>query len=608
MASSERVHLDHLIPPLANTVYSVEVSDMFKKEGLNHRGPSDPTLRISDIEGEWFTRIRKPDFQRETNAWSPKICVEFLDSVVKGRIIPSIILWKSEETGSIYVLDGAHRLSVLRAWMKDDWGNDHKDYYQRKNFEEIRAAADKVRSLTRRKVGAFEEFRRAFDEREKVIQGGGAPKREMSAVDFSRAAAYNDMFASNRTLTAQWEKGDYESAEQSFLRINRQGQPLEDWESTLIEFRNSSYARTIMCIASGGESGHYWPSLPDSSSSSLQNHVKDFHGRSEKIHDRLFVPAFESPVKSLTVPMMVAPAYFQKHQYLLEILPLLAERKIAPSEKQQVEILQRDNNGNPGEIVRNGARLIQAIEGGLEHLASPTKGSLSLSIVPLFYWYNHKGTYKRGLLYGFVYWLLSGTDKEIRDRKIAFSSVRDRFEYTIFEYKPEISDYERSIGAGLKSTKRMAEFYHDLVSYLLQSDRNVEGEGFQKDVLKLVDRSTPKRKRSSKKSRTASRLDKNEVNIRELFQSNIRCHICGGIADIQAGLQYDHVNTYQDTGETHPDNLKPTHPFCNHSRDYIEEMRQEASAVDLPNYYEEEGGAVGYGQQLSFLSEELFPE
>lgn len=138
MSAEDRVHLDHHIER-ESIRYEPSNSAAFVSQDTDRRtrsaGSEDNAIRISDIEGEWFTRVRKPDFQRETNAWSPEQCVEFLDSVIYGRIIPSIILWRNEVTGSVFVLDGAHRLSVVRAWMKDDWGSEKDEYYKRKTLK-----------------------------------------------------------------------------------------------------------------------------------------------------------------------------------------------------------------------------------------------------------------------------------------------------------------------------------------------------------------------------------------------------------------------------------------------------------------------------------------
>jgi hypothetical protein len=154
-----RVHLDHLI----------------KKQSLRYVGKEDrvpsfariteklpETLSFKDLESNsgivpW---LRKPDFQRETSAWTPQKCVDLLQSVVSRFVVPGVIMWRNEETDLIYVLDGAHRISVILAWMKDDWGDKAgTGYYERhKHRNEIDRAAEQVQIfghflITRRSVG-----------------------------------------------------------------------------------------------------------------------------------------------------------------------------------------------------------------------------------------------------------------------------------------------------------------------------------------------------------------------------------------------------------------------------------------------------------------------
>ena len=82
------------------------------------------TIDIKDIEADsfFFPNVRKPDFQRETNAWDSKKICEFIKSFIEGDLIPAIILWRSA-SGFLFVIDGSHRLSSLSAWVNDDYGD-----------------------------------------------------------------------------------------------------------------------------------------------------------------------------------------------------------------------------------------------------------------------------------------------------------------------------------------------------------------------------------------------------------------------------------------------------------------------------------------------------
>ena len=602
-----KVHLDHLIVR-QSIRYLPDTADI-QPTSNSRPNTYDPHLRYSDIKGDWFKTIRKPDFQRETNAWSPRQCLEFLESVVKGHIIPSLILWRSTENGLIYVLDGAHRLSVIRAWMADDWGDRANEYYDRRDKKKIIQIATETRTLVHSIIGSFDEFEKARRESDVLVKEGKAPKVEMTEKQFSQSTFYSDVVTGNLTLFVQWEQGNYESAEQSFLRINRQGQPLDPWESTLIEYRRSSYSRCIMSIANGGEKGHYWPDID--LTDDLKEIINEFPKLSKEILRGLFVPPFQLPIKDINVPTMVAPAYFQKHIYLLEIIPLLVSREIAGEKEDQIKWFQRDSSEQPMVVIKNAQNILSTLSERIEHLNSFTNNSKSLSLVPLFYWYNHRGQYIRGLLYGFIYWLFSGSEKDINQRKLAFSSVRDKVEFVLFNFKVEIAEYHGKAGAGLKAVKSLAKFYHSLIDVLVSNpELNEKTETFESTIIGLL-QGERKSKSNPKKNRGITNRDKTQVNIKELFESSSKCHICGGVVNLQyGGIQYDHVVDYADSGITDADGLKPTHPFCNRQKQEILKIKSGQTSISTPTLkIDDDTSNLSTASQLSlFFGQEEFPE
>lgn len=611
--NSLRVHLDHLIRRQSIRYTPVQADELgYQALLLQSTRNEDHALRYDDIRrSEWFSHIRKPDFQRETNAWTTEDCIEFLDSVVNGRIIPSLILWQSKESNITYILDGAHRLSVIRAWMIDDWGDKAGDYYERRDKELIQQAANKTRELLRNSIGLFKDYESAWNEHQRLSELGEAPKRKMSQIRYQQATFYTQVTVSHHTLAVQWEKGNYESAEQSFLRINRRGQALDPWEATLIEYRKSSYARVIMSIANSGESGHYWPepTTDEVTSDDLRKLIATFSTRSADIHKRLFVPSFSTPVTSLNVPFMVAPAYFQKHKYLLEVLPLLFNREIAVNEEQQLALMLRDIRSTSSDVVKNADSLLNQVLESSEHLVSPRRSSTSLSLVPLFYWYNHKGQYARGLFYGFVYWLLAGSKEDVISRKLVFSGNRDRFEHLLFYLKPDIATLQEKGGAGLKSTKLTAEFFQAFLSLLCQNPSMTVDE-LSEEFFEVLQRYARVKKAGNKTklSRLYSTSDKSEINIRKLFENAIRCHICGGVVNLQSGLQYDHVKDYAISHETDPDTGEPTHPFCNRYKRQILNYKSGSEILALPLFERSVEKQEQTPLQLAFWGQEDYPQ
>lgn len=112
---AEKLILDALIP---REDFDVE------EKNENNLGQSKTTLSITDLEYDsfFFSAIRKPDFQRETNEWTPEKVKNLIISFLDGELIPALILWRNQNN-YIFVIDGSHRLSALAAWINDDYGD-----------------------------------------------------------------------------------------------------------------------------------------------------------------------------------------------------------------------------------------------------------------------------------------------------------------------------------------------------------------------------------------------------------------------------------------------------------------------------------------------------
>lgn len=136
-----RVNIDAMIPR-ADFAVSEEhefTLDLFQNFPISNLEASSPIRNL----------LRKPDFQRETNHWNPTQLVTFIASFLDNELIPSLILWKSQSY--IFVIDGGHRLSALRAWMEDDYGDGiiSQAFYKGEISDEQRRVAKRPgRSLT----------------------------------------------------------------------------------------------------------------------------------------------------------------------------------------------------------------------------------------------------------------------------------------------------------------------------------------------------------------------------------------------------------------------------------------------------------------------------
>jgi hypothetical protein len=605
---SERlfVHLDHLISREDIFYTSPRASTLPERNSKK-----DEVIRYVDIQDgrALFKRLRKPDFQRQTNAWTPDKCVDFLDSILRGWLVPHIILWKKPGTETRYILDGAHRVSVVKAWMENDWGDSvhAKKHYAKQDRARIEEAADRTRALVKRRIGNFKEFQAELEELHELndLQIFQLPPQKRLLLEF-----FNSI--DDTGLLIHWaENNSYEDVAQSFVRINRGGQPLDEFEVFLIDNRKSAFVRSIMAIAGGG-TGSYWPAQEDLSNG-LKEMVTTFNKIASDIHQRLFEPTHELPPTDVNQPFMPTPPYFRKHLYLRETLPILVSNEIVRGKTGFNSLVSRDEyNTTPESVIRSSYKILSHTDNKLKHLTSITNTEpLSLDIVPLFYWYNRRGQLVRALCYGFMYWMLKGNENDIRARKIIFSGNRDRFEYILHTLKPQIASIHFAGGAALNTTGKTANFFQRLLELLHETPDTEAGDLLDR-VRKIVGDIAPTEPEeaiaivSNRRSGRNTSLD-THGKINRLFKSNHRCHICGGHIDWKRKHQLDHVEPYKKTKITTAEGLEETHQFCNNNRDTIESYKKGVIKISLPKEKEEVTTQLELILSDSWEDEDEFP-
>jgi len=197
---------------------TVILDAMINRDDFAVTGPpitSAEPIRTLSVEtlgasGMLVPLLRKPDFQRETNHWSPKQVLSFLESFLENELIPSVILWQSESY--VFVIDGGHRLSALRAWIEDDYGDGaiSRRYFSNDISAAQKRSAEKIRRLIDEKIGKYAIVKDALIHPENY--------------DSQRVQRARNM--ATRSLSLQWVNGDAEKAETSFFKINTQGTPL----------------------------------------------------------------------------------------------------------------------------------------------------------------------------------------------------------------------------------------------------------------------------------------------------------------------------------------------------------------------------------------------
>ena len=164
-------------------------------------------LKLSDLEGHWFHLLRKPDFQRETSSWDAERVADFVKSFLDGDLIPAAIMWWSTQNGSVFVIDGAHRLSALLAWVHDDYGDGDisKKFWQYAIPPAQQKLAVATKRLIEQEVGTYRQL--------KLVASSSVTPADDAMLRRARNMA-------TFKIDLQWVEGSAKTAEQSFYRIN----------------------------------------------------------------------------------------------------------------------------------------------------------------------------------------------------------------------------------------------------------------------------------------------------------------------------------------------------------------------------------------------------
>ena len=209
----------------ANIDALIPREDFEVKENIENPFQNLPALQIRDLEENSFVykTLRKPDFQRETSEWKEDKIYELIQSFINGDLIPAVILWNS--SGYNFVIDGAHRLSAIIAWVTDDYGDGpiSKSFFGFNITLEQMGVAEKARKLINKKIGSYKEHLYAINNADKV---------EKTLLESAKRLA-------TLTIQLQWVRGDSRKAEASFFKINEQASPINETEKNIFKEQNS---------------------------------------------------------------------------------------------------------------------------------------------------------------------------------------------------------------------------------------------------------------------------------------------------------------------------------------------------------------------------------
>ena len=488
----------------------------FAAEDLCMTSNIQTAVSINDLQGNYLTSvIRKPDFQRETHDWTIDNVIKFIDSVVKGQFIPSLILWKNSG-GFIFVIDGAHRLSALLAWMKDDYGDGpiSRSFFQGYISEEQKRVAESLRKRINKEVGQYADYEKAL-----VMTDGYTE-------EFVKTARRLRSFA----FSIQWITGDVTTAEESFYNINQRAVSINDTELKLIQSRKCDICIAARAIMYSGSGNKYWKEFSNERQCEIV-------ALSKKINELLFEPRYDKPIKTLDLPMCG-----KNQSNLTFIFDLM---NFSATGKSQVDA--------DGTLT---VRCLAELKELLETISSKEPDSLGLH--PIVYFYSKKGNFRVSAFYAVL-----GFVKYIKEKKQMnnFTSVRESFESFIYKYDYVVDQINRSLRSTKKSVPVLTQFYIDVLKYL------IEGKNFDEAIQEISkDSSYPKflleQDEEFIETSSFNSNRKSEVFIKQAFPGAMKCPICGGLLHVNS-ISIDHIIRKQDGGQSHSTNGQAAHFYCN---------------------------------------------
>jgi len=470
--------------------------------------------------------LRKPDFQRETNHWSPEQVVSLLECFVNGDLIPSVILWKSPFY--LFVIDGGHRLSVLRAWAEDDFGDGaiSQSFFGYEISKEQKRVAKRTRDLIEDRVGKYAQLNA-------LLQQSDVPDDERR----------KGMALAARALHIQWVSGNAEKAEDSFFKINTEGTPLDSVEELLLRNRRRPVAIAARAVIRAGKGHRYWSVFPKEAAERIE---KTAH----KLHQILFEPEAKRPVKTLDLPLGGSKGVRTALEVLIDFM--IIANKSQDGTPAHIQDFPVDETGDGTlEVLERSSRLAARITGN-------DGGSLGLH--PAVYFYGPSGVHSGPMFMGTVALIgqkLANNDSGFFKK---FTLAREKVESALIEYKDLIA----TILQRQASNRRSAAYERllgMLVDYIAEGNAPtdewfVESVGLQGKVLTG---------RARTQSPEFSEHTKSQAFIAVALKGAPCCAICHGYLDPDKSISYDHAARVREGGTGDVANLQLTHPYCNQS-------------------------------------------
>jgi hypothetical protein len=511
--------------------HKVNLDSLIKREdfesgGAESVGGSEPIFKVEELARDrmYFGVLRKPDFQRPTNNWSPEMIVDLVKSWLDSNLVPALIIWHSKDTGKVFIVDGAHRLSALIAWVNDDYGDGD---ISRAFFDDIPPAQRKLhndtKQLIEREIGSYKSLHR--------LGLNPLPTDDPAAVRRARAIA---------TLQPdiQKVKGDAHTAETSFLKINSNPAMIDPTDLDVIRARrkpNAIATRALMRAGTG-----YYGKLA---------RAKDIDVLAKEVYGIVFGQILEMNTQSSEVPRAGQPYSAEAFKMVLDMVNMFndvtpamwQEQRKSARKKVQVITLADDADGS---VTIKYLKKIKDVATLVNDNGEHNSGSLGLDHA--VYSYGVTGKFHPG---AFLASLKLAQELEAQKKMKQFTRIRKDFEEFLVRYKFFINQIGHSKGSRTRSVESVLQMHRIIIDCLqdnIRDDKKIIGKLKRDPRLEELNDVTNIPKDDTKRKKFSKSVQ-DAALIRSVLDNRERCKVCGSRLPPSCRSK-DHKDRQQDGG------------------------------------------------------------
>lgn len=521
---------------------------------------NEPLFKLEELErGKmFFAVLRKPDFQRDTNNWSPEMIVEFVKSFLDNELIPSIIIWHSKQTNKIFIIDGAHRVSALIAWVNDDYGDGliSKTFFGSKGVSAAQMRlAKQTRELMAEQIGSYRDLHHY----------GLNPTETEDATIKRRAFAI-----ATRNLHLQRVEGDATIAENSFFKINGSPAVIDPTELDIIKARRKPNAIATRALMRAGTGHKYWGNFPE--------RAAEIEKLGKSVYDLVFGQIVEIESQSPDVPRAGQPYSAEAFKMMLDMVNVFNGVTDAmwrrPKGKKRGGLPELEDDSD-GTITLTFLSTIK----GVGQLIAGNEYSGSLGFDHAVYSYGATGKFHPA---AFIAAIKFAHKLRSENRLERFTDVRADFEDFLVKHKSFINQLGHTMGSRMRSVDSLLSMYGIVLDSLLagdKADENIIAKLHENPRLKSLKSPEPENPDAPVRKRF-SRAVQSAAIVREILQTRARCTECGARLP-PSSRSKDHKMPIEEGGLGTLDNLQFTHPYCNSGYKEAKRARERKSAGNL---------------------------